>query len=110
MKTLEEKREYNRMWSKKNAKRRCELNNNWRRGQGSKFQEYKKTLSCYFCTEAEPCCLHFHHKDPKEKDLEIANAARRWSWKHLLEEIKKCVVVCANCHEKVHAGILILPE
>ena len=27
---------------------------------------------------------------------------------NLLKEIKKCVCLCANCHRKVHAGIIDL--
>ncbi len=25
-----------------------------------------------------------------------------------LEEVKKCVVLCANCHRKVHAGLVMM--
>ena len=30
----------------------------------------------------------------------------RWKEGKLLFEIAKCVVLCSNCHRKVHAGIL----
>ena len=110
MKSLEETREYNRKWSKNNRERRQELNKAWRKEQGIRFQKYKSTLLCCLCSESEPCCLQFHHRNPEEKDCDIANAARRWSWDRLIKEIEKCVVVCANCHEKIHAGIAQLAE
>lgn len=98
-------REYHRKWSKKNATRRHELNNAWRNKQIERFQEFKATLKCELCPETEPCCLQFHHRDPKKKDIEVSVAASRWSWERLMKEINKCAVLCANCHTKVHAGV-----
>lgn len=63
---------------------------------------------CEYCSETDPVCLEFHHIDPKQKDINLANAANRgWGKKRLLEEIAKCEVVCSNCHRKLHwsAGI-----
>jgi hypothetical protein len=41
----------------------------------------------------------FHHRDPLEKKfmLSVAATAGR-SRKALLEEMAKCIVLCANCH------------
>lgn len=107
-KNPEDRREYDRKWSKKNRAKRQKLNNTWRDGQKNRFQEYKATLSCKFCPENATCCLHFHHQDPKQKDLEVSIAARQWSWKRIMKEIDKCIVVCANCHAKIHEGIIKL--
>ncbi len=67
--------------------------------------EYKSTLKCKLCPEYDSCCLDFHHKDPSKKENSIAIAMRsRWSKNRILKEIAKCVVVCSNCHRKIHAG------
>src|SRR3990172_5985813 len=54
---------------------------------------YKKCISAF----------EFHHKDPNEKDLDIA-VAFRMSWDKLVSELKKCILVCANCHREKHSG------
>lgn len=70
----------------------------------AKVNEIKATSGCVLCHEGDPCCLEFHHLDPAQKDLEISVALRRWSWAKIVSEIEKCVVLCSNCHKKVHAG------
>lgn len=67
-----------------------------------RFQQWKITLSCSICSESDPCCLDFHHTDPTQKDFEIGTAAQSASWNTLMEEVKKCIVVCKNCHCKIH--------
>lgn len=80
--------------------------NKERRDKSSAFLvEYKKNLKCCFCDESESICLDFHHRDPSEKDFGIGSS-RQYSQERILKEIEKCVVVCANCHRKIHAGIL----
>jgi len=73
------------------------------------LNQYKGQRGCIKCPEKEPCALVFHHLDPLAKESTLTEAARRgWSRQRLLEEIKKCVVMCANCHRKLHAGIIKL--
>jgi hypothetical protein len=65
----------------------------------------KVANGCALCPENDPVCLEFHHVDPSEKDFNIGTHKRvDWKLAKLLKEIKKCAVVCANCHKKVHAG------
>jgi len=42
-----------------------------------------------------------HHKDPKIKDYDW-NRLRLRSWDEIVREIKKCVLVCSNCHAEIH--------
>jgi hypothetical protein len=48
--------------------------------------------------------LHFHHKDGEEKKFELCYGAR-FTWQEVLEEINKCILVCANCHGEIHSGM-----
>lgn len=73
----------------------------------ARISEIKSTKGCLCCREAEPCCLHFHHM--RDKSFEIATHAKCKPWPEVEAEIAKCVVLCANCHAKVHAGLLTLP-
>lgn len=49
--------------------------------------------------------LEFHHKDPNEKDFGISHKGYTRAWKKVKIELDKCVMLCANCHREVHAGI-----
>lgn len=54
--------------------------------------------------------LHFHHIDPAQKKFIIsdATARKKYSQEDIEAEIKKCVLVCANCHAEIHAGLIKL--
>ncbi len=70
------------------------------------LQDLKETLSCAKCGENHPSCLQFHHPDRKTKEVGVADAVSQgWSIKRILKEIEKCVVLCANCHFKIHSEI-----
>jgi hypothetical protein len=46
--------------------------------------------------------LQFHHVDQATKSFEISGSeCRRLAV--VLEELKKCVLLCGNCHDEVHA-------
>jgi hypothetical protein len=46
-----------------------------------------------------------HHIDPAEKEIELANVVGTWGWGKIMEEAAKCIVICANCHRKLHAKL-----
>jgi hypothetical protein len=43
-------------------------------------------------------CMDFDHRNPTKKTMTVAQAARTRSIPVLLREIKKCDLVCSNCH------------
>jgi len=54
--------------------------------------------------------LDFHHRNSKQKDFGISFRGLTRSWEKIKKEIEKCVLVCANCHREIHAGITQLPK
>lgn len=60
-----------------------------------------KQQGCIVCGEKEICCLDFHHIHDKEFEVSTGTEV---SLDRLIAEINKCVVLCANCHRKLHAG------
>lgn len=66
-----------------------------------------KACGCYICGEKDVCCLDFHHTGNKSFTIssnpDITESA-------LLAEIDKCIILCANCHRKLHAGKIALPD
>ncbi len=73
-------------------------------------REYKggKCVICGYskCASA----LDFHHRNPKQKDFGLSVRGLTRSWELIKKEIDKCVLVCANCHRELHAGITQLPK
>jgi len=106
-------RQYRREWYYRNkdyAKEKSrEARKKARQDLKEWFYNYKKTLKCLICGEKESVCLDFHHIDPSTKEFSVAAAYMSKTKERLLKEISKCVVLCANCHRKVHAGIVKLP-
>lgn len=69
--------------------------------------QLKETQGCQCCNETFGPCLQFHHLDPNMKSYNIADmVARDASWNRLIVEVKKCIVVCGNCHVKIHNGVI----
>ncbi len=52
--------------------------------------------------------LHFHHVVPAEKSFEIQMGSGK-SLAAYREEARKCVLVCANCHGEIAAGLIASP-
>lgn len=52
--------------------------------------------------------LHFHHVVPSEKAFEIQMGLGK-SIAAYREEARKCVLVCANCHGEIEAGVIPSP-
>jgi len=66
---------------------------------------------CQICGyDGCPEVLEFHHVDGNKKDFGISQRGYTRSWKKVMEELDKCVMLCANCHREVHAGLLQLPR
>jgi 5-methylcytosine-specific restriction endonuclease McrA len=46
--------------------------------------------------------LEFHHRDPRQKDFEISS---KMSFTAIEPELRKCILLCSNCHAETHAGL-----
>ena len=59
---------------------------------------YKLSRGCEFCGyKKNPVALHFDHIDTSTKIQEISNM-KKGDLKKLIAEVRKCRVLCANCH------------
>jgi transposase len=67
--------------------------------------------SCILCGyDRHPAALHFHHLDPTEKRCTLSRAGHTRNLEEALEEAKKCVLLCANCHAEIEWGVTTLPD
>jgi len=111
----EKAREYQRLyhlktWSKR--KNRHKILKDKRNGElESWLREYKRTILCSVCGENHPACLDFHHKNPQNKINTISDLVNRgYSKETIFREINKCIVLCKNCHAKLHSRQLLSLE
>ena len=66
------------------------------------IQDYKLRHGCAICGYNKNArALEFHHIDG-EKEFCINTACGK-GLDAIKEEIKKCIVVCANCHREIHS-------
>ena len=64
-----------------------------------RFVDGLKENPCERCGKSfHPCAMQWHHKDPSIKKFSIGRGLYRQSMKAIKEEIRKCVLYCANCH------------
>ncbi len=67
---------------------------------------------CSICGyDRSSSALEFHHTDPSQKSFTLGSARGSIiNWSLLVEEAKKCVLLCSNCHREVHEGVAELPS
>jgi helix-turn-helix protein len=66
--------------------------------------------ACRLCGyDRSVAALHFHHVDPEQKSFGLALRGVARSLERCRAEARKCVLLCANCHAEVEAGLARLP-
>lgn len=71
----------------------------------------KDTAIAYLGGKCEVCDVigdrriyDFHHTRPEHKDFNISSA-KSLTFNKIINELDKCVLVCANCHQEIHIEI-----
>jgi transcription elongation factor Elf1 len=63
--------------------------------------DLKRNGRCAICGETDQACLDFHHTNSKLDN--ISDLVRKAvSMDVMKAELNKCIIVCANCHRKIH--------
>lgn len=66
--------------------------------------------SCRLCGfDAHPAALQFHHRDPSKKAFHLSHGGMTRGIGRMRAEARKCVLLCANCHALVEAGVKKVP-
>lgn len=68
----------------------------------TQWRKFKAQQVCTNCGFSHPAAIDFHHvvKDPTNRKLN--ELIKNRSFAKALEEVKKCVPLCANCHRIHH--------
>lgn len=53
--------------------------------------------------------LEFHHLDKTTKSFGVSKKGVIRSWNSIERELEKCILVCANYHREVEAGLRTIP-
>lgn len=68
----------------------------------------KLNRGCLLCNYNKCAdALHWHHLNPHDKEKKIMYRLKKEgsSVETYFREIKKCILVCANCHAEIHNGM-----
>jgi CO dehydrogenase/acetyl-CoA synthase alpha subunit len=68
----------------------------------AEWYAFKNTLKCTECEFNHPAALDFHHTNPKEKEGNVHKFISNGNFAKAYKEVKKCIVLCANCHRIHH--------
>ena len=94
--------QYKREWNKRNKKSRYES----KVARGHRLKVKVISLMGGKCNDCNleysgknACVFQVHHKDPSKK-LFVINTRTliNYAWEKIINEIKKCELLCANCH------------
>jgi len=102
--------EYNKAYYQKNKEKYKQKAKAWTANNRNYHRKltvrYKLLVGCNLCGYKK-CdkALEFHHKGQAGKSFNISTVLFNGvSTAKLKNEIRKCIVVCANCHREIHAG------
>lgn len=104
-------------------KQRSHYNEMWRRRYNGEYVRDKSESKiskldvvkirsdhgCLRCGESDGIALDFHHVGEKSNGVSAA-VGKNMKKDVIMSEISKCVVLCSNCHRKLHAGRWNLAE
>lgn len=68
----------------------------------NQWRSFKATLACVQCGQNHPATFDFHHIDSSTKEASVNKLIKNRAFKRAMEEVKKCIVLCANCHRIHH--------
>lgn len=89
--------------------------------QSDKVKKWRKTCKerivvamggkCCICGYNKcHAALALHHLDPSRKDFSFKSVrANPKKWDSIVQELRKCVLLCHNCHSETHAGVAVVP-
>lgn len=95
-------KEYSHEHYLRNKERLLVANTAYKRKKWQEWKDYKSGLNCVKCGFGHIAALDFHHVDPTEKEYDVNRLISNGQFKKAEEELRKCVVLCANCHRVHH--------
>ena len=66
------------------------------------IKELKQNSKCSKCGDERWYVLDFHHLNDDDKIENVSKLANAGATKKIQEELKKCIILCSNCHRELH--------
>lgn len=106
-KTPQAKIDANSKWAKNNVNKVRQYKRKYKHEQKRLAREHirliKEQSGCKICGNKNIHCLDFHHRPKTKKKNTVCNLVRHgYSLELIKKEIKKCDIVCSNCHRTHH--------
>ena len=103
-KNIEDRKAYQRKWAKENKDKKRRHRKRTRTKWGDKSRNlvwrYLRRYGCKECGIKDPIVLEFDHRDMSDKKDNISSLIYRDSYSAVKDEIRKCDILCANCHRR----------
>ena len=64
--------------------------------------KFKSSKKCRYCGASHPAIIDFHHVVRDATKQSVHKLIRNYQFTRAMEEIKKCIPLCANCHRIHH--------
>jgi hypothetical protein len=91
--------EYFKKWYEQNKEIQYQRIQDRKKRIRDEVREYKESSPCMDCNISYPhFVMDFDHREPHKKEYNISSIINSGSIKKIWTEIKKCDLVCANCH------------
>lgn len=73
------------------------------------LDSWKEDHGCELCGERDPICLEFHPIDQNDSDMDPTLLVEEGlNWQQISVELTYYIMVCSNCHKRIHAGLIEL--
>ena len=109
----EDAKKYYRQEYKNNPNRKIKIlesNKRIKEKNGKFADRYVLLKGCYICGYKKCArALDFHHLDPSTKIDHVSNIIGHYGLEKVKQEIRKCIILCSNCHREFHDGMIKLP-
>lgn len=93
------------------TKNRADAVKRWRNNTKAKIVEAMGGKCCVCGYDKCNHSLALHHINPIEKEISFgAIRANPKRWGSIVDELRKCVLVCHNCHSEIHADVIQSPS
>jgi len=80
----------------------------WRKNTKQKMFEAFGGKCGYCGLVDDPIIYDYHHLDPSKKEFSPTSSSI--AWEKLVEEAKKCAMLCSHCHRKLHSNMIELTD